>query len=589
MYSKQSLETLRQRIDLIDALSPYVEFKRAGAVYKALCPFHDEKTASFTVQKGDNHYHCFGCGAHGDAIQFLVNHQKFSFVEAIESLAQRFQVHLDEVDEKEKGPDKGVIKRALALAGHFYNFMLLHTPEGHQALKYLYSRGIDLAFIRHFQIGWAPRSQGIFRKVIQSQGIQDQTLIEAGLLSLSGEGTKREFFNDRITIPIHNSSGAIIGFTARKIRDETFGGKYINTSETILFKKSRVLFGLNHSRRRIAKERRAIIVEGQLDALRLIYAGFNFTVAGQGTAFGEGHVQELLLLGVQQVFLALDPDDAGVEAAIKIGNAFQKEGVEVYVVLLPMHKDPDTFLREAGPQAFQCLLRESCDYLTFVIRKRTKEVNMSSPAHKNALVLSLSKQIREWNNQVMVHESLRKLAFLMGIPENLVGVGQELLPHALYIKSTDHIVMEQVNGDKILETDLLRWLLLSGDNQKRYYSIITNNLSENDFHYPLCRTLFHEVSKVLHQGMLIDLMSLVTTINDEGRQLLVELSDKRINKEKGEKCLIETIQAILTRNWMRLKENIRQKMSVSHHSEEEASLLTKQYSELNQTPPTIKY
>src|SRR5262249_1487277 len=159
--------------------------------------------------------------------------------------------------------------------------------------------------------------------------------------------------SERITFPICDAAGAVIGFSARKYLETTFGGKYINTPETPLFKKSRVLFGLNFSRRRIAKEKKAIIVEGQIDALRLIKAGFNLTVAGQGTAFGEGHVKELLNLGVSEVFLALDGDEAGREATHKIGNLFQKEGIEVRVVNLPGKSDPDTFLKEKGPEAFQ--------------------------------------------------------------------------------------------------------------------------------------------------------------------------------------------------------------------------------------------
>ncbi len=157
----------------------------------------------------------------------------------------------------------------------------------------------------------------------------------------------------------------MIGFSARKYKEETFGGKYVNTPETPLFKKSRVLFGLNYSRKRIAKERSAIIVEGQIDALRLIAEGFNCTVAGQGTAFGEGHVKELLNLGLNQVYLCLDSDPAGQEAASKIGNLFQKEGVEVKVATLPAGHDPDSFIRQNGLEGMICLLENSIDYLSY--------------------------------------------------------------------------------------------------------------------------------------------------------------------------------------------------------------------------------
>ncbi len=405
IFNKESLENFRRRVDLVEVLSGYVELKRTGSSYKGLCPFHDEKTASFIIHKGDTHYHCFGCGAHGDAIQFLMSHQKMSFADAIEYLGQRFQVHLEKVDEKaEKGPDKSLLKAALEAACHFFQFCLLHTVEGHEALNYLYSRGIDLDFISHFKIGLAPKSQGVFRKAMHTKGIKDQTLLEAGLSALTREGKTREFFSDRIMFPIHHYSGGVIGFSARKYKEETYGGKYINTPETPLFKKSRVLFGFNYSRRRIAKERKAIVVEGQIDALRLIQTGFNFTVAGQGTAFGSEHVKELTNLGINQVYLALDSDPAGQEAACKIGHLFQKEGIGARIVQMPSGSDPDTFLREEGPEAFLRLLENSLEYLPFLIKHLSQNFNVDSPAAKNEMIHHATKLIRDWDHPLMVHE-----------------------------------------------------------------------------------------------------------------------------------------------------------------------------------------
>src|SRR3990167_1724779 len=236
-FSRESLELLRSRIDLVEVLNPYVKLQRAGAAYKALCPFHDERTPSFVIQKGDSHYHCFGCGAHGDAIQFLMSHLRMNFLEAVETLAEKFQIQLEEAKsgDFQKGPSKILLKEALEKAADFYHFFLLHTLEGHAALDYLYNRGIDLDFIRKFQFGLAPKASGIFFKAMREEKFQDAILEEAGLLSKG-----REFFSDRITIPIRDAVGAVIGFSARKYRIDTFGGKYINTSETPLFKKSKI-------------------------------------------------------------------------------------------------------------------------------------------------------------------------------------------------------------------------------------------------------------------------------------------------------------------------------------------------------------
>ena len=202
MFSKESLETLKQRIDIVEVISAHIDVKRAGAAYKALCPFHDEKTPSFVVQKGDSHYHCFGCGAHGDAIQFLMAHLKMSFLDAVESLAQRFHVHLERIESHEKkGPSKTLLKDALANASHFFQFMLLHTPEGHQALKYLYSRGLNLEFIQQFQLGFAPAAPGMLRRVLHEKSIKDEIMLAAGLIQARESGGYRDFFSDRITFP----------------------------------------------------------------------------------------------------------------------------------------------------------------------------------------------------------------------------------------------------------------------------------------------------------------------------------------------------------------------------------------------------
>jgi DNA primase len=591
IYSKDSLETLRQRIDLVDLLTSHLDLKKAGASYKGLCPFHDEKSPSFMVQKGDKHYHCFGCGAHGDAIQFLMAHQKLNFFEAVENLAQRFHVTLDVVEgsDENKGPNKSLLKEALDHANRFYHFMLLHTPEGQVALNYLYERGLDLEFIIHFQIGYAPRASGMLRKTLHAKFVKDETMMEAGLLTQSKEGgSYRDFFSDRITFPIRDSMGAVIGFSARKYKEETTGGKYVNTQETALFKKSRVLFGLNYCRRRIAKERKALVVEGQIDALRLIQAGFNITVAGQGTAFGEGHVRELITLGVTQVFLALDGDEAGQQATLKIGNLFQKDGVEVHIVQLPKGTDPDAFLRTHGTEGFMQLLETSIDYLTFLVRFKERNLNMDSPAGKNQLVQEIAQQIRAWDHSLMVHESLRRLAHLTNVPEEIIGVGQEHSPN-IYIKKSASVSIEAINPDRIMESDLLRWLLLLGETQPKFVDRARLNLKPEQLSDPTCRNIYQTYMESHEKNLPCDLLSLAARLeNSEGQQVISDLLHKKVNAEKAEAQFAETIQQILNRNWMQEREAIKVKIHSGQYSDDDALELAKQFEELRKTIPLYK-
>jgi DNA primase len=589
LFTKESLETLRQRIDLVDVLGAHMDLKRAGAAYKGLCPFHEEKTPSFMIQKGDTHYHCFGCGAHGDAIHFLMSHLKMNFTEAVESLAERFHVHLDILEDgkTDKGPNKALLKEALEQACRFYHFYLLHTPEGHEVLQYLYKRGLDLDFIERFQVGLAPKAQGFFRKVMHSKFIKDETLAAAGLISEGKEGRWRDFFSERITFPIRDAAGAVIGFSARKYKEETYGGKYINTSETPLFKKSKVLFGLNFSRRRIAKESKAIIVEGQIDALRLIQEGFNFTVAGQGTAFGEGHAKELLALGVTTVYLALDGDSAGQEATVKIGDLFQREGVEVRVVRLPQGMDPDAFLREKGPESFAQLLEQTQDYLEFLVQHHAQKYDLKSPAAKHQLVETIAKQIRNWEQPVLVQESLRKLAHLMKISENTLLLEQNHTPN-LYIKKSASIGLQTIDPDRIMELDLLRWLLMMPEGRERLLSLAKAHLQTEDFHVGICRKMYLALQEAFFKNEPTDAISLILKIDDpEGQGIVSELLEKKINKEKAEMHFLETLQKVLNRNWMEQCEKVKMKIQSGQCNDDEALLLVKEYNDLRKSPPKL--
>jgi DNA primase len=559
-YTKESLERLRERVDLVEVLASHLKMQRSGAAYKALCPFHEEKTPSFIVQRGDSHYHCFGCGAHGDAIAFLMGFLKLSFKDAVEQLAERFQVLLERSDEREsrRGPGKAVLRDALAKACQFYHFSLLHTEEGHAALHYLYRRGISLAFVQKFEIGFALKTGGVFQNYMREAGIDDETLVQAGLLSLGSRGQKRDFFSDRITFPIRDAAGAVIGFSARKFKEETYGGKYVNTPETPLFKKSQVLFGLNYSRRRIAKERKALVVEGQIDALRLIDAGMDWAVAGQGTAFGEGQVKELLHLGVAHVYLAFDGDAAGQEAAVKVGDLFQKQGVEVSVVPLPEGCDPDALLQEEGCAGLTQRIDASTDYLTFLFHRLAQRTDLSSPSKKSALVQAIASRVRAWEQPVMVHESLRKLASLAHVPESVLGAGQDTVAQIL-VKRSGTLSPAQVDPDRVLETDLLRWLLLMGSTLPRLVGIVQANVSEKHFKVESCRCLFVRYMQAHQARHTCDLLSLITDA-PEAQELFAEITAKRVNMHKAEEGLIDAVRALLQRRWLEEREEIRKEM-----------------------------
>lgn len=590
MYSKDSLELLRQRVDLIEVLSPYLDLKRSGASYKACCPFHNEKTPSFIVQKGDSHYHCFGCGAHGDAIAFLMGHLKMSFKESIEMLSEKFNVPL-EVENKQSSKDvsKALLRDALLQAMRFYHFYLLYSQEGQEALKYLYNRGLDLEFIRMFHIGLAPKQQNLMIKAMKEKKISEDILLKTGLINTTSYNKIKEFFSDRILFPIKDNFGHVIGFSARKYKEETFGPKYINTQETMLFKKSETVFGLSECRRRIAKERKVIVVEGQIDALRLIQAGFDLTVAGGGTSFTSQHIKQLIQLGISHVYLVFDGDDAGLQAAIKVGDLFQKEGIETFVCKMPPGMDPDTWLQEKGPKSFTQLLLASMDYLTFLVGETSKTFNLNSPSEKNQLVQTISSRIQKWDHPLMVHESLRKLARLTEIPESLLTQEKAKDTKMVAMSASHSLSKSHIDPQRILEADVLRWLILSYEKEKVFIEQALKIVKSEHFLTHVGQNLFNLFSKRFTENQPLDFFSLGIELADIENQLfLSEILQKRVNRERTLIGLEESLKKLLERHWFHERELIKIQIQSGKCSDEEVLELAKKFDELKKCPPIVK-
>ncbi|MFA6916203.1 MAG: DNA primase [Parachlamydiales bacterium] len=587
LFTKESLESLKQKVDIVDVISGHMDLKRAGTSYKGLCPFHDEKSPSFNVNKSQGFYHCFGCGAHGDAITFMMQHARLSFTDAVEALAQRYNVYLERVefnDSKEK-INKPALKLALEKASELYHTLLLHSEEGHAACKYLFDRGIDLDFIQRFRIGYSPQQKDFVRKILINMGIPEKHLIDTGILVETQYGTLRDPFSDRITFPIRDSSGSVVGFSARRFKEGTFGGKYVNTSETPLFKKSRILFGLDQSRRTIAKERRVVIVEGQLDALRLLYHGLDITVASQGTAFGEGHLKELTNLGAQEVLLAFDNDKAGREAAFKVGNLCAKAGMDVKIIRLPEGSDPDSLVQEQGIEAFIELINKPQDFISFLVDHLSLQFDLGSPAGKNALAHHAIKQIHAWEEPIIVHESLRRLSQLLQLPQEFI---QAPSTH-VYMPKNSMAGMMEINPDKVLESDLLRWLIVTGPLKPHFVPLALNNISPDHFIDATCRHVFEAFVHHHSSSGSCDLLTLASSFEDpQAHQLIHEIVERRVNLDKADDLFHITVQRMLEKEWMRKREEVRLKIQSGTCSDDEVLKLLREFDALKGSPPVVK-
>lgn len=581
--TSECLESLKQKVNLVELLSSYMEVKRAGAYYRALCPFHEERTPSFVIQPGSSHYHCFGCQAHGDAISFLMNYQQLNFQEAVEFLADRFQVPLEYQSKGEQAPSKTHYLKALEKLHLFYQ-KTLQSDEGKEALHYLHERGLKTDFIESFELGLAPKSSGSFFKMIQDNELEEDTLKELGLITEAN----RMFFFDRITFPIRDAKGSIIGFSARVYHEGASGGKYINSKESLVFKKSHTLFGLNYCRQRIAKNKRVLIVEGQIDALQLIHAGLKATVAPLGTALTEFHVEKLLHLGVETAYLAFDSDQAGSQAAVKAGNLLQKKGITVYVVQLPQDSDPDSYLKKEGAEAFRQLLKKNQDYLSFLIQYSSKKTDLSNPANKARVVEKIALEIKKWDHPVMVHESLKTLARLTSVPESTLGLDEVIVPHVFRPKLSHQDSQLNCN-EPFLETDLLTWLVQSHPKRNEYLKIALDYLTEEEFWDPTCLEIFKVLKELFSSKQELDALTLLTHFKEESSEKLFEkLIEKKIRPDTDLKLFVQSIQKLLDRHWMKKREEIKVQIQSGELSDQEALRLAKAFDHIQKNRPLVQ-
>lgn len=379
---KDTVEEVRAHSDIVEVISSRIELKRAGAAFKACCPFHNERTPSFHVNPQRQIFHCFGCGTGGDVFRFIMEFEKTDFMGALRMLAERSNIEID-FDRGESSGNRNRKTRLLELhelAAAFYRDTLLKAPEADGARDYLAGRRLSPEITDLFQIGYAPDSWDALLNHARSKGFQETELTDAGLLSSSEKSNRRyDRFRARLMFPIRNEAGRVIGFSGRTLEKDFQGGKYVNSPETLLFHKSRILFALDQARKAIAESRSALIVEGQIDAIRCHEAGICNTVASQGTALTPDHAR-IIKRYADEVVLILDADPAGENAALKSIDAFVAAGLAVRVATLPEGEDPDSLIRDRGRAAFESAIESALPAIDFQLDTLSRRENIETQA-----------------------------------------------------------------------------------------------------------------------------------------------------------------------------------------------------------------
>ncbi|MBK1881524.1 DNA primase [Luteolibacter pohnpeiensis] len=390
---KDTVEQVLLATDIAELIGSYIPVKRQGSQFKALCPFHNEKTPSFTINPHRQTFHCFGCGKGGDAIAFIREYENLPFTDAVQRLAQRAGIT---VVETESNPQEERARRARGRlldlhreSAAFFHRLLMKDPAAAHARAYMKSREFGPEMAKRWQVGWMPENPKVFLDWAREQKYTGRELLEGGLVGLKAEGNPRAGvyvrFRDRLMFPISNEIGDVVAFTARKLNEAQPGGKYINSIETAIFRKSNILFGLDRARKAILKEKSALLCEGQLDAICCHEAGVEQAIATSGTACTQQHAR-LLKRYTKAVLLCFDGDGAGIAASQRAFGELVAEGLSVKMVQLPSGDDPDSFLRAHGVEAFRRLLENADDFFEAKLKRARKNGDLDSAAERAVVV-----------------------------------------------------------------------------------------------------------------------------------------------------------------------------------------------------------
>ena len=521
-------EQVRNSADIVEVVSSYVPLKKRGRKHWGCCPFHGEKTPSFTVDEEKNLFYCFGCHEGGDVFKFIMKSENCGFMDAVKFLASKYGIPIperqktaQEIAREQKA--KQVIETN-ELATRFYQACLTKTPYGKAALDYLHGRGITDEIIASFSIGFALNSFDSLLKALGKRGYSEQLLIQAGLALPGRNNGAYDKFRSRVMIPIKDSRGRTVGFTGRILGNGT--PKYMNTGETEFFVKRYLLFGFDIAVNEIRKTRQAIVVEGHMDAISLHAAGVTNAVASMGTAFAAEQAKLLKRMADEIVF-CYDSDDAGRAASVRAVSIARAAGLKVRVTNVPNGKDPDEFIRQFGKEAFVEVIDNALEGIEYQVEETILQNNVTNLAGKVEAVSKIIPFLLECKNEIEAAEHIRKLAQRLTIDEGLIaeeyrkvakksGVRADAAVQQLTVKAT--YTAEQQAEEMLLAVLLEHPTLALGCQEI---------IEEVGFVLEARKHIFENI--LAHDGeQAINVHQLTEVLDDEGTSVLAGILSKNV-------------------------------------------------------------
>ncbi|MCK9613892.1 MAG: DNA primase [Candidatus Omnitrophica bacterium] len=480
MIPQSFIDDIQTRTDIVEVISNYIPLKRAGRNFKANCPFHGEKTPSFMISPQKQIFHCFGCGEGGGVIQFLMMHEKMTFVEAVEILAKRLGIEIPH-QSSDKDRLKSILYNCLDEASLFYHKALFEDPAAKPVVTYLNKRGINSETIKKFRIGYSLGRNSLIEYMRKKNFTLE--ILERASLAISHEGQGyRDLFRERVMFPIFDIRSRVIGFGARTWKDGDTAPKYINSIESQVYSKRDHLFGFNFSKEDIAKADCAIIVEGYLDMIMPYVSGIKNIVASLGTALTLEQIR-LIRRYTNNVTLVYDSDKAGQLATLRALDLLLESDLKVKIVGLPSGFDPDSLVRAKPKEEAIRIFSAKKDFFDYKVEILSKTYDAESIEGKSKIAQEIFSTLNKLNSEIEKYEYIKKLSFILRVKEEILIAEFKKIFSKTEIKTQPASNPQSKESFPITEKVLLKFMF----SNKKAFPLIRKNLREEDFSYPLAR------------------------------------------------------------------------------------------------------
>lgn len=577
-YSDEIIEEVRQSNDIIDVISQYVHLKRSGRNYFGLCPFHNEKSPSFSVSPDKQIFHCFGCGVGGNVFTFLMKIEGIGFVEAVQMLAERANIQLPTLENREDAA-KEALKSKVYKVNEFtaeYYHQNLYKPTSKMAQEYVKKRKLSNDTLKSFRIGFSGKFDELYKE-LKKQGFGNQEILESGLVNKNDRGEYIDRYRNRLMFPICDARGRVIAFGGRVLDDSK--PKYINSPENIVYSKGRHLFGLNVAKKSNEIKKRILIVEGYMDVISLHQRGITNVVAPLGTALTQAQGW-LLRRNSEQVVLSFDSDEAGLKAKIRAMDILQDMGCDVRVLQMEGAKDPDEYIIKYGNARFNVLVENALSVIEFKVKLLKQDLNLENTSDKIKFLNEIAKIIAKVDNTIEREVYIEKIAKQYDISKEAIYAEVNKLTYAnssgekILERPRPVVVHKPVSEVKVSEATKRREntiisILLMGD--LNIYKIIKQNISVENLKDPINKEIIQKLYEEFENGNS-NINSIIDSLSEEAQSRITEIMAEDYEIDNVEKAIDDILQNYERESLNERKIEILNLLSMNLENEQKMSL-----------------